>query len=191
MSLEQIRAQIASNVWQAIAQSGVDLSGVPQEQQEKLVRTLTDRLLVTMNSMLDEVIQESAATEAPAAQAAVSQGAEAAAAGNTEQVLWKGRPFLSLVENYIITTERLKVTHGLVGRQVENFELIRIQDIDFKQGVGERMLGIGDIAIRGQDPSNPAVTLRNIPKPEEVYEILRRAWLEARKRYGLQFREYM
>jgi hypothetical protein len=74
---------------------------------------------------------------------------------------------------------------------VENFELIRMQDIDFKQNMGERMLGFGDIYIRGQDPSNPAVVLRNVPKPEEVYEILRRAWLEARKRHGLQFREYM
>jgi hypothetical protein len=69
--------------------------------------------------------------------------------------------------------------------------LIRIQDIDLKQGVGERMLGIGDITIRGHDASEAIVTLRNIPKPEEVYEILRKAWLEARKRHGLQFREYM
>ena len=56
---------------------------------------------------------------------------------------------------------------------------------------GERVLGIGDVNIRGQDPSNPAIVLRNVPKPEEVYETLRRAWLESRKRHGLQFREYM
>jgi len=31
----------------------------------------------------------------------------------------------------------------------------------------------------------------HVYSPEEVYEILRRAWLEARKRHGLQFREYM
>jgi hypothetical protein len=195
MSLEQIRAQIASNVWQAIAQSGIDLSSVPQDQQEKLVRALSDRLMVTMNSMLDEMVQEGTASEVTAVPQAAgapaaAQAAEAAATG-AEQVLWKGRPFLSLVENYTITSERIKIIHGFVGRQVENFELIRVQDLDLKQGVGERVLGIGDIVIRGQDPSNPEIILRNIPKPEEVYEILRRAWLEARKRYGLQFREYM
>ena len=98
---------------------------------------------------------------------------------------------LALVESYVVTTERIKVVKGLLSRDVENFELIRIQDIDLSQGMGERMLGIGDITIRGQDASKPTLVLRNIPKPEELYETLRRAWLEARKRYGLQFREYM
>jgi uncharacterized membrane protein YdbT with pleckstrin-like domain len=110
---------------------------------------------------------------------------------NDEKVLWKGRPFLSLVENYTVTSERLKIITGLMSRHVENFELIRIQDIDFKQGMTERMFGIGDITIRGHDPSNPDIELRNVSRPEQVYEILRRAWLEARKRHGLQFREFM
>jgi hypothetical protein len=74
---------------------------------------------------------------------------------------------------------------------VENYELIRMQDIDFKQGMSERIMGIGDITIRGQDPSDPKIELRNVADPEKIYEILRRAWLDARKRHGLQFREYM
>jgi len=106
-------------------------------------------------------------------------------------LLWEGRPFLSLVESYQLTSERVKIITGLVSRHVENFELIRVQDIDFKQGVSERILNIGDVTIRGHDPSDPVVVLRNVSKPEEVYETMRRAWLEARKRHGLQFREFM
>jgi uncharacterized membrane protein YdbT with pleckstrin-like domain len=83
---------------------------------------------------------------------------------------------MSLVEKYILTNERIKIVHGLLSRQVENFELVRVQDIDFKQNVGERVLGIGDISIRGHDPSTPEITLRNIQNPEEVYEKMRRAW---------------
>ena len=177
MSIDQTRAQVISSVWQAIAQSGVDLSSVPQDQQEKLVGKIADNLLMAVNAMLDEeeplTVEEDEVDE------------------NDEKVLWKGRPFLSLVENYTVTTERLKIITGLMARHVENFELIRIQDIDFKQGMTERMFGIGDITIRGHDPSNPEIKLRNVSKPEEVYEIMRRAWLEARKRHGMQFREYM
>ena len=186
MTIEQFRAQIISNVWQAVAQSGVDLSSIPQEKQEQLVRAIADRLMLTLNSMLDEIVTEG--TDRPEPKEAP---AEELVDEHAEQILWRGRPFLSLVENYTITSERLKIIRGLLARNVENFELVRIQDIDFKQGVGERMFGIGDISIRGHDPSNPEIVLRNIAKPEEVYEILRRAWLEARKRYGLQFREYM
>jgi hypothetical protein len=178
MSIDKTRAQVIGSIWQGIAQSGVDLSSVPKDQQEKLVGKIADGVLVTVDSVLEEMVP-------------VTAPEEEAANETDERVLWKGRPFLSLVENYTITTERLKIITGLVSRKVENFELIRMQDIDFKQNMGERMLGFGDIYIRGQDPSNPAVVLRNVPKPEEVYEILRRAWLEARKRHGLQFREYM
>jgi Bacterial PH domain len=79
----------------------------------------------------------------------------------------------------------------LFGRDVEIFELIRVQDIDYKQNMGERIINRGDIFIRGQDPSKPEIVLRNIVDPEKVYETLRKAWLSARKRHGLQFREFM
>src|SRR5512139_1002582 len=177
MSIEQLRAQVIGSIWQAIAQSGVDLSSIQQDQQEKVVSKIADGVMVTMDGILGEDMPMTVTEN------------EVDDLG--EQVLWKGRPFLSLVENYTLTSERLKINTGLASKHVENFELIRIQDIDFKQGMGERMLGIGDVNIRGQDPSNPAIVLRNVPKPEDVYETLRRACLEARKRHGLQFREYM
>lgn len=179
MSIEQSRAKIIASLWQAVAQSGVDLSGLPQEQQQKLVARMADHMLVTMNELLDEVPTPEPQPEA----------VEEDEFG--EKILWKGRPFLSLVESYLITSERIKIVRGLLSRDVENYELIRVQDIDLTQGLGERMLGLGDITIRGQDASKPAVILRNVANPEELYEILRRAWLEARKRHGLQFREYM
>lgn len=177
MTIEKIRTQLISSIWQAVAQSGVDLSAVPQDQQEKLVAKVADNVMVTMDSILEEEASAKAEDE--------TQGDQ------DERVLWQGRPFLSAVENYSITSERIKITKGLLARNVENFELIRIQDIDYKQGVTERMLGVGDINIRGQDASEPKIVLRNVSHPEDVYNVLRKAWMDARKRYGLQFREYM
>lgn len=108
-----------------------------------------------------------------------------------EVIVWEGRPFLSLVESYVITSERIKISRGLLGKDYENFELVRVQDIDVSRGLGERVMGLGDIHIKGADPSTPEVTLRNIKDPTQVYELLRKAWLAARKRYGLIFREEM
>ena len=176
MSIKQTRAQVIANVWQAIAQSGVDLSVLPHDQQEKLVAKIADNVMIGMDTIMEE-------------QEPYSAGEVETADG--EQVLWTGRPFLSMVESYAITTERLKIIKGMLSRNLENYELIRIQDIDLSQGVDERIFNIGDLTIRGHDPSDPTVVLRNVSKPDEVYEILRRAWLAARKRHGLQFREYM
>ena len=182
MSIETARAQIIASIWQAIAQSGVDLSNLPQDQQEKLVSKIADQMVFTLNDLLDDVPQPSPEKVASSTDKADEY---------EEEILWKGRPFLSLVENYTITSDRLKIVRGLLAQDIENFELVRIQDIDLSRGVTDRLFNLGDIDIRGADLSNTQFTLRNISDPERVYELLRKAWLEARKRHGLQFREYM
>ena len=179
MTPEQIRTQVTANIWQAIAQSGVDLSSVTREDQEKLAGSIAHSILDTVDKVLDDA-------QPPPMPEETELDDETA-----EKILWEGRPFLSLVEKYVVTSERIKFVRGLVSRQVENFELIRIQDIDLKQNVTERMMGIGDVTIRGADKSDPEIVIRNVKDPEAVYEVLRKAWLDARKRYGLQFREYM
>lgn len=181
MTIEKTRAQLSAAVWQAIAQSGVDLSAVPQEQQSKLVTHIADSLLTTV----DDLFEEAQGPPLPIATDLESED------DIDEKTLWQGRPFLSLVEKYVLTSERIKLIKGMISRDIENFELIRIQDIDFSQKIGERMLGLGDVTIRGQDASKPELVLRNLRDPEQVYEKFRRAWLAARKRYGLQFREEM
>jgi len=177
MAINNIRTQLIASIWQAVAQSKVDLSTIPHDQQEALIGKIADNVMLAMDKIIGDEIQEAPIVEP------VDE--------YDEPVLWSGRPFLSIVEDYVITTERIKIITGLLSRHIENFELIRLQDIDYKQGLTERMLGIGDIVIRGHDPSDPEITLRNVHNPEEIYELLRRAWLEARKRHGLQFREFM
>jgi len=178
-TLEQLRAQAISSVWQAVVQSKVDLSTIPADQQEKLVSAIADNVLVLADTLLNSQAE-------PEMEEEKTEEEE-----HGEKVLWQGRPFLSLVEFYTLTNDRLKVKRGLLSRHIENYELVRIQDIDFKQNLSERTLGIGDITIRGHDPSDPEIILRNVHHPEEVYEVMRKAWLEARKRHGLQFREFM
>jgi hypothetical protein len=178
MSIEQVRASVKGSVWRGIAQSGADLSSLSPEQQNKLVDSVTNSVLVAVNELLGEAQK-------------ASQAAEKAELTGEEQVLWEGRPFLSLVEFYTITNERIKVVKGMFGKDIENVELIRLQDIDISQNLSERIFNIGDIQIHSADASQPLIILRNVPQPQEVYELLRRAWLAARKRYGLQFREEM
>ncbi len=176
MSIDEIRSKVKGSIWQAVAQSGVNVSGLSEEQQGRLVETITDKVLLMMNDVMDDA----------------GKGFSLQIDLDTEEVvLWKGRPFLSLVEYYVLTNERIKVTTGLIGKAMENFELIRVQDIDVKQSAGERLLDIGDISIRGADKSNPELVIRNVRDPQQVYETMRKAWLEARKKYGLIFREEM
>jgi hypothetical protein len=178
MSIEQNRAMVVGRIWQAVAQSGVDLSSVPRDEQEKLIDTIADAVLVAADELLGEA-------GAPTPTAAATPG------GADEQVLWEGRPFLSLFEHYTVTTERVRISKGVLGRDNEDVELIRLQDIDYSQRMTERVVNIGDITLRSADISDPEVVLRNVANPAQVHEIIRRAWLDARKRHGFQFREQM
>jgi hypothetical protein len=180
MTPEQTRAHIAADVRQALNRSGVDLSSMSEADLVILSGNIANSLLDTVDRLLDQAQTTTEQEEAMELDDA-----------NAEKILWEGRPFLSLVEKYVLTSERVQIIRGMVSRAVENYELIRIQDIDLKQNVSERVMGIGDITIRGADESDSMIVIRNVKDPETVYEIMRRAWLDARKRYGLQFREYM
>lgn len=180
MTIEKYKAQLKSNIWKSLAQSGIPLTNISAEDQNKLVDNLSDNLLILVN----EILGETSATLKATPKIEVTEDGE-------EKILWEGRPFLSLVEFYTLTNERIKVVKGLIGKDIENFELIRVQDIDITQNFSERIMGIGDITVTGADSSNPQIILRNIQNPSEVYEMLRKAWLAARKKYGLIFREEM
>jgi hypothetical protein len=181
MSVPEMQARVRARVWQSIAQSGVELSALPQADLDRLVASISEGVLQELDTVIGEVDTRQNPVVATIAEE-VPEG---------EQVLWQGRPFLSLSTHYQITNERIRIVEGLLGKSWDDIELVRIQDIDKTQSAGERMLNIGDIHIRGGDRSTPEVTLRNVPNPLEVHEILRRAVLEARQKHGLRFREEM
>ena len=175
MSLSEVRAKIKGNIWQAIAKSGVNVSALPQAEMDKLVAAITEGMLSEVDGLFDQ------------------------AAGNStsdfddevEEILWEGRPFLSIGVRYKITNERVRIVEGLLGKERRDIELVRIQDVDHKQNLTERAFNIGDVFIRSHDESDPQIMLNNVTNPEEVHEILRRAVLKARKKYNMSYREEM
>lgn len=186
MSLEDAKSKITARIWQAIARSGVAVTAIPQDQMNTLVDSIAEGVLVAVNELFEEAgmpVAQQFALSSPA-----SSGPTTTA---EEQVLWEGRPYLSLVTAYQITTERVRLISGLLGKEREDIELIRIQDIDHSQGISERVLNIGDIHIQSSDPSLPEATLRNVTSPQEVHEILRRAMINARKKFRYSVQEEM
>ena len=188
MRIEQHRDRVISRIKQAISQSGVNLSAIPADQQERLVNTLGDSMLFELDAILDGM---GATTPTATATESNTPATLAADEPHVEQVLWEGRPFLSLTERYVVTTDRIRLFSGLLSKDVENIELVRLQDVDYHQGLSERVMGIGDITLRSEDANDPVALLNNVKDPEQVSAIIRKAWVDARKRYGVQFRQQM
>lgn len=176
MNIEEARTRIRARAWQSLAQSDVDLKAYDQADLETLIAIVADAALLEV----DEDIAES-----------LKQSSGDIKDGDEEKVLWEGRPFLSLNTRYVLTNERIRIIEGLLGKDREDIELVRVQDLDQSQSVSERLLNIGDIHIRSHDTSHPSIVLRNIKDPQDVHEVLRRAVLDARKRHKLTYREEM
>ena len=180
MAIEQIKAKARERIWKRLAQSGQPMTALPEKELDALIEAILDGVLVLIDESLEDVGLPSRQGDA------VSQILE-----GDERLLWEGRPFLGISTHYQITTERVRITRGLLAKDRDDIELIRIQDIDIEQDLAERALGIGDIVIRSADPSLPEARLNNIKQPQEVHEILRRAMLNARKRFRYSVQEEM
>lgn len=180
MRIKEAEAHVKSRIWKAIAQAGIDLSAVPEESLEQLVNVVAEAALIEMDYGMGREDEESGLKES--AEPPIEEG---------ERVLWEGRPFLSITKHYRITSERIRITEGLMGKKRIDIELVKIQDITQSQRLSERMLNLGDITVKSHDPTNPKIVLDNIADVQNVHEILRRAMLDAREKVNFSYREQM
>ena len=67
---------------------------------------------------------------------------------------------------YLITDQRLRITTGIVRRDVQETRLARVQNVNYQQGVLDRMLGVGhvDFDTAGTDASDFQFTYVNGPE---------------------------
>jgi len=90
---------------------------------------------------------------------------------------------------YELTTERLKITQGMLSKKVEEIDLTRIKDIKVEQSLGQRALGIGNVKVITTDPTAPIFTLEDVSAPQKVKEMIRAAAREEKERRRVRFRE--
>ena len=182
MSPKQSKDKVQARVWKAIAKTEIDLSPLPKEDLEALVNIVTDAAILE----LDDELNESESSDKEAVKQYYPEGED-----DGEQTLWKGRPLLSISDHYLITNERVRLVHGVLGKDRQDIELIRIQDIDITQTIRERALNVGDIVIHSHDRSAPVVVLNNVRDPETIHQLLRSAVKDARKKHNITFQEEM
>ena len=86
---------------------------------------------------------------------------------------------------YRIDDTRVEVERGLLRRKVDNLDLWRVKDIRFRQGLFQRMLGLGDVELDSTDVSDTTLILRGLPDGRRIYDQLRDSIDAARKARGV------
>ena len=74
---------------------------------------------------------------------------------------------------YQVTTERLRVTTGLLSTTTEDVELWRVRDLSVIRPALLRLLGLGHVVLTSTDRSAPQVVLQSVRDPDALQATLR------------------
>ena len=92
-----------------------------------------------------------------------------------------------LSTRYRLTTHRIEIEQGIFSKCIQNFELWRVQDINYTRSFWEFVFHLGRIHVKALDAGSEDVFLIGpIPDARKVYDRLKDARLAAGQRAGAQ-----
>ena len=87
---------------------------------------------------------------------------------------------------YEVTTQRIKIEHGLFSKTKQNLELFRIDDVAVEKPFGMRLLGHGCVKLETSDRDEGQLVLYGLPSFEVLAEKIREGSLKERERRGIR-----
>ena len=87
-------------------------------------------------------------------------------------ILWK---WLAVkYTKYELTTERLRMRHGVLNKETDDLELYRVRDYKLVQPFWLRLFSLGNVVLQTSDRSHPVVTIKAIRDGDAMRELLRK-----------------
>ena len=91
---------------------------------------------------------------------------------------------------YEITTERLRITRGILSKRMDEMELYRVKDSSIEQPFFLRIFKLSNLVIRTSDVSTPQITLKAIENARVTRENLRGCVEKMRAKKGVREVDY-
>jgi membrane protein YdbS with pleckstrin-like domain len=99
------------------------------------------------------------------------------------QLVWL---FISLARlrstMYTVTNQRVMIEKGILSKSVGEIDLRYIDDTQFFQNLGARLLGIGNVTVVSSDKTTPVFVLQGVSDPRSVREVIRSQAYQASQR---------
>jgi membrane protein YdbS with pleckstrin-like domain len=86
---------------------------------------------------------------------------------------------------YEITTQRIKLEHGLLSKVQESLELFRIDHFELRKPLGKRLLGQASLHLFSSDAELENFSIYGVPNLELLADEMRNCQLRERTRRGL------
>jgi hypothetical protein len=76
------------------------------------------------------------------------------------------------VDYFVVTSERILLTSGLLTRKVAMMPLSKVTDMSFQRSFAGRILGYGDFIVESAGQDQALRTVDHIPYPEQLYLLI-------------------
>jgi membrane protein YdbS with pleckstrin-like domain len=86
------------------------------------------------------------------------------------RLLWKA--FNWAVDYFVVTSERLLLTSGLLTRNIAMMPLTKVTDMTFQRSFAGRMLGYGEFIVESAGQDQALSHVDHVPYPEQLYLLI-------------------
>ena len=86
---------------------------------------------------------------------------------------------------YEVSPQRIEWSRGILDRKVDNLDMFRVVDLKLRRSLLDCIVGVGTVALTTTDKSDPEFTFEKIRNSRILYDIIKKASLEADRRSGV------
>ena len=86
---------------------------------------------------------------------------------------------------YEVAADRVEWGRGIFDRRVDNLDMFRVIDLRMRRSLLDCIFGIGTVTLITTDKTDPEFVFERIRRPRRLYDIIKKASLEADKRSGV------
>ena len=86
---------------------------------------------------------------------------------------------------YEVSPDRIEWSRGILDRRVDNLDMFRVIDLKMRRSVFDCIFGIGTVGLITTDKSDPEFEFEKVHRPRTLYDVIKKASLEADRRTGV------
>ncbi len=86
---------------------------------------------------------------------------------------------------YEVSPDRIEWSRGILDRRVDNLDMFRVIDLKMRRSVIDCIFGIGTVELITTDKTDPEFEFEKVHRPRELYDIIKKASIEADSTTGV------
>lgn len=86
---------------------------------------------------------------------------------------------------YEVSSDRIEWGRGILDRHVDNIDMFRVIDLKMRRNLLDCIVGVGSVGLVTTDKSDPEFEFEKVHRPRELYDIIKKASLEADRKTGV------